>query len=76
MKSTDIFDIFEYDLSEINYLRDKAYFKSENGDYILQSDIKARGDMIFQTSKNSHISRSCDENGSGMEHLVKTKLGT
>jgi hypothetical protein len=43
MKSTDIFDIFEYDLSEINYLRDKAYFKSENGDYILQSDIKARG---------------------------------
>ncbi|CAF0969260.1 unnamed protein product [Rotaria sordida] len=39
MNSDNLFDIFKYNSPEINCLRDKIYFRAENGDYILKSGI-------------------------------------
>lgn len=41
MKTNDIFDIFQYDSPEIDRLRNRIYFKTSNGDYILKSGIQA-----------------------------------
>lgn len=40
MNTDDLFGIFQYNSSEINCLRDKIYFKTENDDYILKSGIR------------------------------------
>ncbi len=39
VNSNNLFDIFQYNSPEINCLRDKIYFRTENGDYILKSGI-------------------------------------
>jgi len=39
VNSNNLFDIFQYSSPEINCLRDKIHFKTENGDYIIKSGI-------------------------------------
>ena len=39
LNTPDLFDIFKYDSIETNHLRNKACFKTANGDYILKSGI-------------------------------------
>lgn len=59
MNSNNLFDIFQYNSPEIDCLRDKIYFKTENGSYILKIGIKANLSLltnILNKKKKNNIS--------------------
>ncbi|CAF1133516.1 unnamed protein product [Didymodactylos carnosus] len=68
MNSTDLFDIFLYNSPKINCLRDKVYFRTENGDYILKSGITTNLSLLRnllnakkEEQQNSHYNQQQEQ---------------
>ena len=51
MDCADPFDVFKYDSPEINYLREKVYFKTNNGDYIMRTGVKTNFHLLIRSLK-------------------------
>ena len=61
MNCADPFDVFKYDSPDVNHLREKVYFKTNNGDYILKVGIQTNFDLLIK-SLNAKTKHKKDEN--------------
>ena len=48
---SDPFDVFKYDSSDINHLREKVYFKTSNGDYLMRTGVKTNFHLLVTSLK-------------------------
>ena len=61
MNCLDPFDVFKYNSPDVNRLRDKVYFKTNNGDYILKVGIQTNFCLLIK-SLNEKREHKKDEN--------------
>jgi hypothetical protein len=76
MNTNDLFEIFQYNSPEINCLRDKIYFKTENDGYILKSGIRTNLSQLtnlLNETKNRQQNHTFDEQQEKMYSNVINK---